>query len=58
MPRTERSRREQTSFLEAHPRGKEGRVRYDLEGQFRTKPEAVREHFGFYFDRFPIRTEP
>ena len=58
MPRTERSREEQAAFLEAHPRGKGGRVRYDLEGQFGTKPEVVRERFGFYFDRFPVRAEP
>ena len=57
MPRTERSREEQSAFLEAHPRGKGGRVRYDLEGQFGTTPVAVREHFDFYFDRFPVRIE-
>ena len=58
MPRTERSRAEQAAFLDAHPRGKGGRVRYDLEGQFGTKPEVVRERFGFYLERFPVRIEP
>jgi hypothetical protein len=57
MPRTERSRAEQAAFLRAHPRGKGGRVRYDLEGQFGSKPEAVRERFRFYFERFPVRVE-
>ena len=57
MPRTERSRAQQAAFLEAHPRGKGGRVRYDLEGQFGAKPETIRERFGFYFDRFPVRVE-
>jgi len=57
MPRTKRSRAEQAAFLEAHPRGKSGRVRYDLEGQFGAKPEVVRERFGFYFERFPVRIE-
>ena len=57
MPRTERSRLEQAAFLEAHPRGKGGRVRYDLEGQFGTKPEVLRERFGFYFERFAVRIE-
>lgn len=57
MPRTERSRAEQAAFLLAHPRGKEGRVRYDLEGQFAKRPEVVRERFGFYFDRFPVKAE-
>ncbi|MFO0697078.1 MAG: sulfotransferase [Polyangiales bacterium] len=57
MPRTETSRAEQAAFLEAHPRGKEGRVRYDLEGQFGTKPEVLRERFRFYFERFAVRAE-
>ncbi|MGD8318219.1 MAG: hypothetical protein PVH76_10740, partial [Myxococcales bacterium] len=57
MPRTERSRAEQAAFLEAHPRGKEGRVRYDLQGQFGTKPEALRERFRFYLERFAVRIE-
>jgi len=57
LPRTERSRAEQAAFLEAHPRGKEGRVRYDLEGQFGTKPDVVRERFGFYLERFSVRVE-
>jgi hypothetical protein len=56
-PRTSRSRAEQAAFLEAHPRGKGGRVRYDLEGQFGSKPEEVRERFGFYLERFPVRIE-
>ena len=45
---------EQTIYVR---RGKGGRVRYDLEGQFGAKPEAVRERFGFYFDRFPVRVD-
>lgn len=57
MPRTERSRAEQAAFLRAHPRGKDGRVRYDLEGQFGARPEVIRERFGFYFERFPVRAE-
>jgi glyoxylase-like metal-dependent hydrolase (beta-lactamase superfamily II)/putative sterol carrier protein len=58
MPRTERSREEQAAFLDAHPRGKGGRVRYDLEGQFGTKPEIVRARFGLYLERFAVRVEP
>jgi glyoxylase-like metal-dependent hydrolase (beta-lactamase superfamily II)/putative sterol carrier protein len=57
VPRTARSRAEQAAFLEAHPRGKDGRVRYDLEGQFGTKPEVVRERFRFYLERFAVRVE-
>lgn len=57
MPRTEAFRAEQAAFLRAHPRGRDGRVRYDLEGQFGQKPEVVRERFRFYFDRFDVRAE-
>jgi hypothetical protein len=57
MARTERSRAEQAAFLEAHPRGREGRVRYDLEGQFGAKPEVVQQRFGFYVERFAVRVE-
>lgn len=57
LPRTEHSRIEQATFLRAHPRGKAGRVRYDLEGQFGTKPEVVRERFGFYLERFSVQIE-
>jgi hypothetical protein len=41
----------------AHPRGKEGRVHYDLRGNFGVTPEQVREQFGFYFDAFDVRIE-
>lgn len=58
VPRTARSRAEQAAFLQAHPRGREGRVRYDLEGQFGTEPEALRERFDFYLERFAVRHEP
>jgi hypothetical protein len=49
----ERARSELQAFMEAHPRGKEGRVIYDLEGDFGISPEKLRERFAFYFDRFP-----
>jgi hypothetical protein len=45
-------------FLAANPRGKHGRVIYDLQGDFGVDVGAVRERFGFYYDRFPVRREP
>ncbi|MEZ4325673.1 MAG: sulfotransferase [Polyangiales bacterium] len=57
LPRTERSRDEQAAFLRAHPRGKEGRVRYDLRGQFGAEPADLRRRFDFYIDRFGVRPE-
>lgn len=57
IPRTDRSQAEQADFLRAHPRGRDGRVRYDLEGQFGVKPTALRERYAFYFERFGVRAE-
>ncbi|MCA9533650.1 MAG: sulfotransferase [Myxococcales bacterium] len=57
IPQTATSRAEQRAFLEAHPRGKDGRLEYDLERGFGVKPEALRERFAFYFERFPVRVE-
>jgi acetyl esterase/lipase len=40
--------------LTLHPRGRKGRVVYDLEGDV---AEELRERFAFYIDRFQIRSE-
>ncbi|AYJ87085.1 sulfotransferase [Sphingomonas paeninsulae] len=45
-------------FLAANPRGRHGRVVYDLQGDFGVDIGALRERFGFYYDRFPVRREP
>ena len=45
------------AYQSAHPRGVAGRVVYDLRGDFSTTPEAVRERFGDYLDRFPVQIE-
>ena len=44
-------------FLADNPRGKHGRVEYDLIGDFGVDIGALRERFGFYYDRFPVRRE-
>jgi hypothetical protein len=54
---TDRARAEIETYRQAHPRGKEGRVVYDLRGDFSTTPEAVRSRFGAYLERFPVRIE-
>ena len=51
------ARRELQCFLDAHPRGKDGRVVYDLQGDFGVDPTQLRTRFSFYFDRFPVRAE-
>ena len=45
------------AYTAAHPRGKDGQVVYDLRADFGVTPDEVREPFGFYFDRFPVRIE-
>ena len=45
------------AFMTANPRGKHGRVEYDLRGDFGLDPDAVRDRFSYYFDRFPVAVE-
>lgn len=45
-------------FVAANPRGKHGRIVYDLQGDFEVDVGAARERFAFYYDRFPVRREP
>ncbi|MCB0995434.1 MAG: sulfotransferase [Acidimicrobiales bacterium] len=54
---TDQARAEHQAYIDSHPRGKDGRVVYDLRGDFDITPEEAREPFGFYFDRFPVRIE-
>jgi hypothetical protein len=54
---TDAARREIEAYRAEHPRGKEGRVVYDLRRDFATTPEEVRARFGAYLDRFPARIE-
>ncbi|MCV7380328.1 sulfotransferase family protein [Mycobacterium alsense] len=44
-------------YLDGNPRGKHGRVRYDLQRHFGVSPDELRGRFGFYFDRFDVRPE-
>ena len=54
----EEARRQLTDYIAGNPRGKNGRMIYDLRGDFGLDPDAVRERFAFYFDVFPqIRRE-
>lgn len=45
------------SFIDHHPRGKHGRIIYDLEQDFGVDPETLRQRFDFYFQQFPVRAE-
>jgi hypothetical protein len=44
-------------YLDGNPRGKHGRIRYDLQRHFGVSADELRGHFGFYFDRFDVRPE-
>jgi hypothetical protein len=58
LPKTPASRRGVSEYLEANPRGKLGRVIYDLHGDFGVDIGALRRRFQFYYDRFPVQREP
>ncbi|HQF96097.1 MAG TPA: sulfotransferase, partial [Microthrixaceae bacterium] len=46
------------AYVAANPRGKEGRVVYDLRQHFGLDPAELYERYAFYFEAFPqIRTE-
>ncbi len=44
-------------YMDENPRGKHGRIVYDLKGDFGVDPDELRERFAFYYERFPIRVE-
>jgi hypothetical protein len=46
------------SYLAGNPRGKHGRIAYDLEGHFDRSAKEIRDRFDFYFDKFDVRPEP
>ena len=54
---TATAKAELAAFMDAHPRGKEGKVIYDLHGQFGADPAEMHERFQFYFDATPARKE-
>lgn len=57
MTLTPATLRELHQFLADHPRGRYGQVQYNLRRDFGLQPEAIRERFGFYLERFPVPIE-
>lgn len=57
LPMTPTARKQLERFMAENPRGKHGRVAYDLEGDFGVDPNGVRERFGYYFERFGVPRE-
>ncbi|MGB5365298.1 MAG: sulfotransferase [Polyangiales bacterium] len=54
---TDDARSELEGYMAANPRGKHGRIVYDLPGDFGVDPEMLRKRFDFYYERFPIKAE-
>jgi hypothetical protein len=54
---TPRARAAFQSYLDGNPRGKHGRIRYDLQRHFGVSAAELRERFDFYFNRFDVRAE-
>lgn len=57
MPMTEQAGRQIDQYLSANPRGKHGKVIYNLAGDFGVDVPALRERFRFYYERFPVTQE-
>ena len=57
LPMTPPARKQLDRFMAENPRGKHGRMAYDLEGDFGVSPAAVRARFDYYFDRFAVPVE-
>jgi hypothetical protein len=57
FPTTPESLQDMKDYMEHHPRGRDGRVVYDLAGDFSLDAGELRERFKFYTDRFPVRFE-
>ena len=54
---TDEAKAEVAAYQDAHPRGKEGRVVYDLRGDFSITPEEVRTRYTDYMNTFPVQIE-
>ena len=55
---TDTARNELAAYLAGNPRGKEGRVVYDLRADFALEADDLYERFAFYFEAFPsVRRE-
>jgi hypothetical protein len=41
------------AYLAGNPRGKEGRIIYDIRNDFGLDPDELHDRFAFYFEAFP-----
>ncbi|MCA8930576.1 MAG: sulfotransferase, partial [Alphaproteobacteria bacterium] len=55
---TDTVRDQLAAYMAGNPRGKDGRLVYDLRADFGIEPADLYDRYGFYFDAFPqIRRE-
>lgn len=54
---TAEARQDIQDYMDAHPRGKHGRVVYNLREDFGLDPAELQERFAFYYERFPAKQE-
>ena len=54
---TTHARDQLQSYVDEHPRGKDGRIIYNLQDDFDVEPAQLRAHFDFYTARFPVEVE-
>lgn len=54
---TAKARKRFQQYLDGNPRGKHGRIRYDLRRHFGVSADELRGRFDFYFNRFDVRPE-
>jgi hypothetical protein len=57
LPMTEQAAAALQQFIDDHPRGKHGRIAYNLQDDFGVDPDALRKRFAFYFEQFPVQAE-
>ncbi|OBG60751.1 sulfotransferase [Mycobacterium sp. E3339] len=54
---TPKARKRFEKYLDGNPRGKHGRIRYDLHRHFGITADELRARFDFYFDKFDVHAE-
>jgi hypothetical protein len=57
LPMTDAARQQLGQYIADNPRGKEGRVIYQLKRDFGVDPAELRKRFSYYFDAFPVKAE-
>ena len=57
LPMTDAARATLDRYMTGNPRGRYGRIAYDLRGDFGLDPADVRARFGDYYARFGVREE-